>query len=114
MPKEIDLVKLNTLKRYIRDIKKMRVSSTSVNDLRIQGNKILKDIITLATTKARKNKRDTIMPRDTDPSIAKILGKQGLEATDIFKEIKKLKPLELGKLSKLINDHIQTQKEKQR
>ena len=110
----MDLVKLNTLKRYIWDVKNMRVSSTSVNDLRIQGNKILKDIITLAAKKARKNKRDTIMPRDTDPAIAKILGKQGLEADDIFKEIKKLNPIKLGKLSKLINNHIQQQKEKQR
>jgi len=54
------------------------------------------------------------MPRDTDPAIAKILGKQGLEADDIFKEIKKLNPIKLGKLSKLINNHIQQQKEKQR
>jgi len=114
MPEEMDLVKLNTLKRYIRDIKKMRVSKTSANDLRIQGNKILKEIISLSSKAAKKDKRDTIMPRDTDPAINKILGKQNLEAKDIFKAIKKLPPIKLGELSKLINDYIQQQQEKQR
>lgn len=113
MPKEMDLVKLNTLKRYIWDVQKLRVSSTSVNDLRIKGNKILKDIISVAAKSTRKDKRDTIMPRDTDPAIEKILGDQDLSVKELFKNIKKLKPIELGELSKLINDYIQEQEEKQ-
>ncbi|EKD28858.1 MAG: hypothetical protein ACD_79C00182G0003 [uncultured bacterium] len=112
MPEEMDLVKTNTLKRYIWDVKKLRVSSTSVEDLRIKGNNILKDIIAIASDLARKEKRDTIMPRDTDPAIEKILGNQDLKANDLFEEMKKLNPIELGELSKMISSYISAEKEK--
>jgi len=112
MPKEIDLVKLNTLKRYIRDVKKLRVSSTAVDELRIRGNKVLKDIIGIASKSAKADKRDTIMPRDMDPAMEKILGSKNLNAKDLFSEIKKMNPIELGELSKMINAYIKEEKAK--
>lgn len=110
MAKEMDLVKLNTLKRYIKDVKKMRVSSTAVNDLRARSNKILKDIIKFATASAKEDKRDTIMPRDMDPAMEKVLGAKNLETKEIFRELKKLGPIELGDLSKMINEFIKEEK----
>jgi histone H3/H4 len=111
MASEMDIIKLNTLKRYIWDVQKLRVSGTSADDLRVKGNKILKDIIAVASDLAREDKRDTIMPRDTDPAIEQILGNQDLKAGDLFKEIKKLNPIELGELSKMITAYIQEEKE---
>lgn len=111
MPKEMNLIKLNTIKRYIKEVKNMRVSTTSANTLRIRFNAILKKIITEATETAKKEKRSTIMPRDITPAIETALGKKSLKPKDILKEIKKLPPIELGELSKLITDY--TEKEKQ-
>lgn len=106
----MDLLKLNTIKRYIKDVKHMRVSSTSANQLRIRFNSILKKIISAGTAAAKKEKRNTIMPRDISPAIEAALGKKTLNPADLFKSLKKLNPIALGELSKLITGYIEKEK----
>ena len=112
MPKEMDLLKLNTIKRYVKDVKHMRISSTSADELRIRFNSILKKIITAGTSSAKKNKRTTIMPRDISSAIETALGKKALLPKDILKAVKKLNPIALGDLSKLITGYIEDEKKK--
>jgi len=112
MPKEMDLLKLNTIKRYIKNVQRMRISSTSADELRIRFNSILKKIISDGTASAKKDKRNTIMPRDISPAIEAALGKKALTPGDILKAVKKLNPIALGELSKLITDYIEEEKKK--
>lgn len=110
MPKEMDLIKLNTIKRYIKEVKRMRISSTSTNAVRTRFNSILKEIITKATNSAKRGKRSTIMPRDIRPAIEAALGKKKLTPIDILKVIRKLNPIEIGELSKLVTSYIEKEK----
>ena len=110
MPEEMDLVKLNAILRYAKEIKHMRLSSSAADDLRARINEILKTILTEATTSAKKEKRNTIMPRDIEPAAERILGGKNLQPTEIFQIIKKLGPIELGQLSKLITEYITAEK----
>ena len=107
MPKEMDLIKANTINRYVKDIKEMRISGTAVNDLCARINQALKDILSQATESAKSENRNTIMPRDTEPAIEKIFGSRDLNSQEIFEEIKKSTPIELGEISKLINSYIE-------
>ncbi len=111
MPKEMDLIKTNSVIRYVKEIKKMRVSGTAANDLCARMNQILKDILTQATESAKTQNRNTIMPRDTEPVIEKILGSKDLNAQEIFEEIKKSTPIELGEISKMITTYIEGKKQ---
>ncbi len=110
MSKEMDLIKLNTIKRYVKEIKKMRISHTTANELRIRFNSVLKDIITQGTQSAKKDKRTTIMPRDVLEATEINLGKKNLGPKEIIKHIKHLNPIELGELSKAISDYIEKEK----
>lgn len=110
MPEEMDLVKLNAINRYVKDVKKMRLSSSAANDLRVRANDVLKKILTEATATAKSENRTTIMPRDTEPAIERILGGKNLTTGEIFQLIKKLGPIELGQLSKLITEYIAAEK----
>jgi len=112
MPEEMDLIKLNTIKRYIKTVKKMRISSSSANELRIRFNGILKKIISEGAASAKKDKRSTIMPRDITPAIAAALGKKTATPRDLLKSIKKLNPIAMGELSKLIKNYIEEEKRK--
>ena len=114
MPEEMDLKKLNTIKRYIKDVKHMRISSSSANELRIRFNSIIKKIISEGATSAKQDKRSTIMPRDITPAIATALGKKTLSPKDLIRSIKKLNPIALGDLSKLITSYIENEKQKKK
>ena len=50
MPKEMDLLKLNAINRYVKEVKKMRLSSSAANDFRVRANDVLKKILTEATS----------------------------------------------------------------
>jgi hypothetical protein len=94
MPEEMDLVKLNAILRYTKEVKHMRIASTSADTLRARANEILK----------------TILLRDIEPSMEKILGRKNLEPSEILRELKRLDPIALGQVSKLIADYITSEK----
>ena len=110
MPEELDLVKLNAINRYVKDIQQMRLSSTSANNLRVRANDILKKILTEAAASAKSENRTTIMPRDTDPATERIIGGKNLTTDEVFQLIKKFSPIDLGQLSKLITEYIVAEK----
>ena len=110
MPEEMDLVKLNAINRYVKEVKKMRLSSSAANDFRVRANDVLKKILTEATASAKSENRTTVMPRDTEPAIERIFWGKNLTTGEIFQLIKKLGPIDLGQLSKLITEYIVTEK----
>lgn len=112
MPKEMDIVKHYTIKRYVKDVLDMRISKTSVNNLRIRFNQILKNILRESEQKAKEDDRATIMPRDTDPVTQNYLGSKSFSWEDIFDEVKKLNAIELGNLAKAVTRYIKKEKEK--
>ena len=112
MPEEMDLVKLNAILRYAKDVKHMRLASAAANELRIRVNTLLKTILTEATASAKKEKRSTIRPKDTQPATERILGGKNLAPQEVFAIIKKFTPIEKGQLSKLITEHIASEKAK--
>ncbi len=61
---------------------------------------------------ARKEDRNTIMPRHIEPAMAHIFGLKNLTPTEIMKQIKRLSAIELGELSKKLSEHITKEKAK--
>lgn len=112
MPEEMDLIKLNTIKRYVKDVKHMRISSSAADEIRIRFNAILKKVISEGTATAKKDKRSTIMPRDITPAIEDALGRKTLPPKDLFKSIKKHTTIAIGELTKLITAYIKEEKRK--
>lgn len=110
MAEEMDLVKLNAILRYAKEVKRMRLSSSAADGLRVRANDLLKSILTEATASAKEENRSTIMPRDIDPATERILGGKNLQPEEIFGIIKKLGPIEIGQLSKLITEYIASEK----
>ena len=112
MPEEMDLVKLNAILRYAKDVKHMRLANASANTLRVRTNEMLKAILTEATASAKAQKRSTILPRDMEPSMERIIGRKNLEPSEVLREIKRLGAIELGQVSKLLVDYIASEKAK--
>lgn len=108
----MDLLKYYTIKRYVKDVLDMRISKTSTNNLRIRFNKILKTILRESEKIAKEDNRKTIMPRDSVPVTENMLGKKHLSWKEISDHIEYLSAIDLGKLTKKIEDHIQELKDK--
>lgn len=112
MPKEMDLIKTNTINRYVKEILKMRISKTAATTLVIRFNDLLKKILREGQQLAKKEKRNTIMPRDIETAIQDNIGKKRLTWEEVSAEIKHLSAIDLGNLSKTILKYIQEEKEK--
>lgn len=112
MPKEMNLIKLNTINSYVKQILKMRISKTAANTLVTRFNDLLKTILKEGQQLAKKENRNTIMPRDIDTAIEDNLGKKHLVWDEVFTEIKHLNAIDLGNLSKAILKYIEQEKEK--
>lgn len=112
MPKEMDLIKLNAINRYVIDILKMRISKTAATSLVARFNELLKIILREGSQFAEKEDRNTIMPRDIDTAIEDNIGKKRLTWEDVLVEIKHLNAIGLAELSKAITKYIEDEKEK--
>jgi histone H3/H4 len=112
MPEEMDLVKLNAIKSYAKTVKHMRIADSVANDLRVRANDLLKTILTEATASAKAQDRSTIMAKDVEPVLEKVLGRKNLSPDEIISSVKHLSAIDLGNLSKLLADHLESIKSK--
>lgn len=110
MPEEIDMIRFNTIRRYVKEVQHLSISTTAADQLRIRVNDMVKKILIEATSQAKTGRRSTIMPRDIDSSIERAIGKKNLNPTELLTEIRHLGPIETGQLVKLIAAHIEEQK----
>lgn len=112
MPKEMDLIKINTINRYVKETLKMRMAKTAVTNFVARINELLKIILREAQATAKKEKRNTIMPRDIESATENNLGKKRLTWEEVLTEIKHLNTIDLNNLSKAITKYIEEEKEK--
>lgn len=110
MPEEMDMIRLHTIRRYVKEVQHLSISSHAADQLRIRINEQVKKILTEASTIAKAGKRSTIMPRDIDPAADRVIGKKNLNAPELLVELKRLGPIEIGQLIKIINTHVEEQK----
>jgi len=110
--KELDLVKVNTLKRYIREVLNMGISVTALKTIHFRSNDITKAILKEAAANAKEENLKTIMPRNLDPAIENAIGKRYLTLLELLKQIRHLSAVELGNLVKLVREYIEELKKK--
>ena len=113
MPKEMDLIKFNTIKTYVRRILKMKISKTATDEVRIRFNDVVKTILREGTESVKDDGREIIMPRDISPAIEKQIGKKHLSWEEAFDEIKRFNAIELGHLTKAVSKYIKKEKGKE-
>lgn len=114
MPKEKYLIKTSAINDYANDTVKLRITKKSVTDVRNRFDKAVKKTLSEAGKLAKKDKRTTIMPRDTKTALDNALGKQRLSADEIFQAIKRLSTPEITVLTQHMNEYIKQEKAKQK
>ena len=77
MPKKVEFVRYNTIKDYVKDVKKMRSNEAAVNNLTERFNFLIETVIIRAASLAKENKRNTILAEDMKEALEKIVGKIG-------------------------------------
>lgn len=105
-----DFIKRSAVKAHISSLKKTRISKTALNKLIRKLNSLTRTLIKESRDLARKDKRSTIMPRDMAEAIEKTVGRKHLTWQEVAKQITRLGPIELGNISKAIDQHIEKQK----
>lgn len=105
-----DFIKQTVLRDYIGSKAKIRVSKEALKKLVRQLNSTTRALIKEAKKLAKQDKRTTIMPRDITGATEKIIGKKHLTWQELAREITRLGPIELGNISKAIDEHIEKQK----
>lgn len=105
-----DFIKQTVLRDYIGSKAKIRVSKEALKKLVRQLNSTTRALIKEAKKLAKQDKRTTIMPRDITGATEKTIGKKHLTWQELAQEITLLGPIELGNISKAIDEHIEKQK----
>lgn len=105
-----DFIKQTVLRDYISSKAKARVSKGALKKLVRQLNTTTRALIRESKKLAKKDKRTTIMPRDITGATEKIIGKKHLSWQELAQEITRLGPIELGNISKAIDEYIEKQK----
>lgn len=100
-------LKFNTIKEYITAVLKMRSNEEAVNKLIQDIDSTIESVLIDAGKLAQENKRNTIMEPDIIPALEKYLGKKHLTWQEISAEIVLQTPADLGKITKVIKDHIE-------
>lgn len=96
----------STIKNYINETHKIRSSDKAVKNLIKRFDETIEDVIVYAKKLALKNRRKTIMPRDIQKAIEKIVGKKELSWQETLNEIVIKKPAQIGNISKGIESYI--------
>ncbi|MFH1309540.1 MAG: histone-like protein [Candidatus Omnitrophota bacterium] len=107
MPKkQINFLKFNTIKEYINDILQMRSSDSAVKKSLSEFDSAIEAVLKEAGELAQEDKRNTVMDQDIISAVEKHLGKRHLTWQETAEEIIRQNPVDLGKISKTINDYI--------
>lgn len=106
-----DFIKDSSLRKYIGTVEKTRISKAAFKELTKQITTITQTIIKQSNKRAQESKRNTIFPEDILQTVEEVTGKKPLSWEDLSKEITKLGPIELGKISKSIDTYIDKQKQ---
>lgn len=106
MPEEFDIIFKGTIQRFINDELDMQVSDTGIETVHGRFNDLIKRTIRNARDTAREEDRKRILIRHLEDALEKNLGDRTPEPPEIMNDIRRLGPIEIGNLVRLINDHI--------
>ena len=112
MPKKVEFVRYNTIKDYVKDVKKMRSNEAAVNNLTERFNSLIETVIIRAASLAKENKRNTILAEDMKEALEKTVGKKHLNWQELLDETLLQTPIDLGNLSKGITKYIEEHEKK--
>ena len=95
-------------KNYIKEVLKFRSAQDALDEFLSLLNALIETIVTEAKSIAQTAKRSTIMKKDIIAALEKHVFKRHLTWEETAEEIILQNPTDLGKISKAINDYIDT------
>ncbi len=101
-----DFVNDASIKRFITEEKKMRSSGSAVKEFANTINEIMIEVINISAESAVEDKRSTIMIDDVKTGLAKAIQKKDLNSEEIFEQLIKESPADLGKITKGLQDFV--------
>lgn len=110
MPKRVVFIRFNTIKDYIKDMYNIRSDKAGTKKLISRFNSLIKNVIKEAVKLAKENRRKTVKHRDIKIALEQAVGKKHLNWQELLTEVLRQSPADLGKISKGINKHIETNK----
>lgn len=105
-----DFIKQSNLKQYITKTEKTRITKSALDNLTKQISSTIVAIIKKSKDLSQKDKRTTIMPKDISTAIENIIGRKHLTWEEVTEQLIRLGPIELGEISKAIDQWIEKQK----
>lgn len=102
-----DFVNDSSIKRFITDELNLRSSNSAVKELSTALNGIITEVIKISAESASKEKRTTIMSRDIKKGLAKGVQKEDLNSEEIYEQLIKESPADIGKITKGLQDLIE-------
>lgn len=109
--KNAEFVKANAIKKFVKENFGMRSSQEAVEKAIGTIDLNISKTLLNASIFAKENKRNTIMLEDIQKSLELSFGTQNLSEEQLFEEILKQEPTELGKISSKIEKFISIKKE---
>lgn len=106
-----DFIKQSVLKNYITNTEKTRINKTAFTNLIKQINSLTQSVIKQSKQLATENRRTTIMPKDIAEAIEKLIARKHLPWEELSSLLIQLGPIELGNISKAIDEYIEKHKE---
>jgi histone H3/H4 len=114
MPEEKpEFIKTNTIKNYVKAAHNFRSADDAVSEVISRFSTLIETVITESVNLAKEDKRTTILLKDTQTALEKVVGKKYLSWEDILKEILRQKPTDLGNISAGIIDYIKEHEKKE-
>lgn len=101
-----DIIFKGTIKRFINEELEMQVSETGVETVHGRFNDLIKRTIRDAKDQAREEDKKRILIRHLEEALENNLGDRTPEPPEIMNDIRRLGPIEIGELARLINDHV--------
>jgi histone H3/H4 len=108
-----EFIKTNTIKTHIKKTYDLRSEDDGVQELISRFSSLIETVLSVSVDLAKAEKRKTILLKDIQTALEKVVGKKYLSWEDILKEVLRQNPTDLGKISKGIMDYIKGHEKKE-
>ncbi len=111
--KKPEFIKTNTIKDYVKTTHSFRSADDAVCELISRFNTLIETVVIESINLAKEDKRTTILLKDIQIALEKVVGKKYLNWEDVLKEILRQKPTDLGNISAGIMNYIKEHEKKE-
>ena len=105
-----DFIKVATVKKYIKEQENFKSAGGAIETFIERFTQWMKEVLGLAKIVAEKEKRKTILQRDIEPAMDRKLEELKLSWNDLFDQLLKQNPTELGRIAQKIDIYLRKQK----